>query len=95
MKTQSLSVLKIIRHTAFHKKNDKLWGCDKAQWLVLGAINREVWEVCEGNWWKIRVILVGLFIQTGVNSQSLMIRMFFSSWYREDTFLKEKFTTRF
>jgi len=34
---------------------------------------------------EIRVILVGLFVQIhfGADSQSLVIRMFFSSWYRQ------------
>lgn len=44
---------------------------------------------------KIRVILVCLFVQTGADPQALLIRMVFSSWYREGTFLKENSMTCF
>ena len=38
------------------------------------------------------VILVGLFVWTWVDAQTLVIRLF-SSWYREGTFLKDNVMT--
>lgn len=47
----------------------------------------------EGQDKEVKVILVSLFVQLhfNINSQSLLIRTFFSSWYREGIFLTGEF----
>lgn len=68
------------------KESVKLWIRDKAKENGVCARGNTLWEgnweIYKGNYWKMRVILVGWFvlIQFGINSPSLGIKMFSSSW---------------
>lgn len=80
----------VIRPKAYIRfyTDNKLWGCNKTKGLRVGAVNcgtdtiKYMEKKIGGKGYFIRFVEVHF----GINPQSLVIQMFFSSWYRKGTF---------